>query len=82
MIEVLHNADVLPARIKLKLADARGTYKKFEKFMSERRPRGLRVRHALDLPTSSVHLEARTGLALETAIRFFKNTGNIKWRFK
>ena len=79
MIEHVHDINTLPFKASLKVRNIHKAYTSFQDFMDERRPRGLRVRHAQDYPTSTVTLETRSSLAMDTAIRFFRNGGFIKY---
>lgn len=73
---VEHNPDQLIARKTIWVN--RGAEEKLARFMAEKRPRGLRIRHAENKQTGEMVLQARNHHALNTVLRFFRDAGLLR----
>lgn len=78
MIEVSHNPENLAQRRTYRVRSVRLLQKTIDKFMELKRPRGLRVRHMVDVINSTLHLETRTSLAMNAITSFLRNGGFLK----
>lgn len=78
MIEVVHNIDKLPCRVTLRVTNPRLAYEYLYKVTDAKRSRGMRLRHSVDLPTSSILLEARNTLPIDVAVCNLRAAGFVR----
>jgi hypothetical protein len=78
MIDVVHDIDKLSCRAKLYVNNVRLAYERLQYFMESKRPRGMRLRHSIDIPQSLILLEARNTLPIEAAISMLRESGFIR----
>lgn len=77
-IEVTHNPDRLPARARVRVRSVRRAYKLLEATMAERRPRGLRIRHACDVATNIITMEARHSTPITFMLNVLEKAGFVE----
>ena len=78
MISVVHDPEHLPFKRVVPVWSTHDAYKKIQRMMDEKRPRGMRLRYGEDPGKKEFWLEARNALPVEVAYGVLRDAGMIR----